>query len=115
MAMTYTWALKSLKKADVDNLSGVIIQTQWTCTGTDEDGNEGVFSGATPFKPDEVDPDNFTAYEDLTEEQVLGWIKGVVVGTYWDHVEGQIAKQINVKKINVEEVPDGKFPWEENA
>ena len=111
MSCTYVWALKSLKKADVSDLSGVIVQTHWTCTGTDEDGNEGVFSGATPFKPEEVDPDNFTAYENLTEAQVLGWIQDVVTGTYWDHVSGQIAKQIEAKKINIEEVADGQFPW----
>lgn len=115
MALTYTWALKSLKKADVDNLTGVIIQTQWTCTGTDEDGNEGVFSGATPFNPAEIDPDNYTAYEDLTEAQVMGWIEGVVVSSYKDHVDGQIMKQIEAKKAHIEEVSDGKFPWEENA
>lgn len=111
MSMTYAWALTSLKKADTEGLAGVIIQTHWTCTGTDEGGDEGIFSGATPFNPAEVDPDNFTAYEDLTEAQVLGWIEAVVTGTYWDHVEGQIAKQIQAKKTPIEEVADGQFPW----
>lgn len=111
MALTYTWALKSLKKADVDGLSGVIVQTHWTCTGTDKDGNEGVFNGATPFNPAEVDPENFTAYEDLTEEQVLNWVKGVVVGSYKEHVDAQIAKQIADKKAPAVEVSEGAFPW----
>lgn len=109
--LTYTWQLKSLKKADVGDLSGVIVQTHWTCTGTDADGDEGTFHGATPFDPAEVDPNNFTTYEDLTEAQVLGWIQGVVVGTYKDHVDGQIMKQINATKTPIEEVSDGAFPW----
>jgi hypothetical protein len=111
MATTYTWALKSIKKADALDLEGVIVQTTWTCTGTDEDGNEGVFNGATPFNPEEVDQVNFTAYEDLTEAQVLGWIQSVVVGAYKEHVDGQIAKQIAAKKTPVEEVNEGAFPW----
>lgn len=111
MALTYTWALKSLKKADVDSLSGVIVQTHWTCTGADNDGNEGVFNGATPFDPAQVDPENFTAYKDLTEEQVLNWIKGVVVGSYKEHVDAQIAKQIADKKAPAVEVSEGAFPW----
>jgi hypothetical protein len=111
MALTYVWALKSLKKSDVDNLTGVIVQTTWTCTGTDEDGFDGVFNGATPFDPAQVDPDNFTAYEDLTEAQVLGWIEGVVVGSYKEHVDAQIMKQINAKKVPVVEVDEGQFPW----
>lgn len=111
MSLTYAWALKSLKKADVNDLTGVIVQTHWTCTGTDEDGHEGVFHGATPFKPEEVDPDNFTAYEALTEAQVLGWIENIVVGSYKDHVDEQIVRQINEKKVTIEEVAEGQFPW----
>lgn len=114
MSYTYTWALKSLKKADVNDLSGVIVQTHWTCTGTDEDGDEGTFNGATPFDPAEVDPEGYTAYEDLTEAQVLGWIQGVVVGGYKDHVDQQIAKQIAAKKNPIEEVAEGQFPWSSN-
>lgn len=110
MTTTYSWALKSIKKTDAAGLEGIIVQTTWTCTGT-EDGVEGVFNGATPFKPEEVDAENFTAYEDLTEEQVLGWIQDVVVGEYWNHVSGQIAKQIAEKKNPVEEVGEGQFPW----
>lgn len=111
MALTYTWALKSLKKADFDNLAGVIVQTYWTCTGADEDGVEGTFQGATPFDPMAVDPENFTAYENLTEAQVLDWIKGVVVGGYKDHIDEQIMKQIAEKKAPVDEVSEGSFPW----
>jgi hypothetical protein len=111
MTLAYTWALKSLKKADTADLAGVIVQTQWTCTGTDEDGDSGVFNGATPFNPQEVDPLGFTAYEDLTEEQILGWIQAVVVGSYKEHIDAQIMKQIQLIKTPVEEVPEGQFPW----
>lgn len=111
MALTYTWALKSLKKADVDNLSGVIIQTHWDCTGTDEDGVSGTFNGATPFDPAQIDPENFTAYENLTEEQVLDWVKGVVVDSYKTHVDERIMHQIAEKKLAAQDVSEGQFPW----
>jgi hypothetical protein len=115
VSTTYTWALKTIRKTDQSDLQGVIVQTHWTCTGTDTAGNEGVFSGATPFNPQEIDPNNFTAYEDLTEAQVLGWIQAVVVGDYWAHVQAQIAKQIDAKKNPVEEVAEGSFPWSQPA
>lgn len=111
MAVTYAWALKSIKKADAGGLQGIIVQTTWTCTGTDEEGDEGVFNGATPFGLDDVSPDDFVAYEDLTEAQVLAWIQAVVVGAYKEHVDAQIAKQISAKKTPVEEVSEGAFPW----
>jgi hypothetical protein len=47
----------------------------------------------------------------LTEEQVLAWIQEVVVGSYKDHVDAQIMKQIQLIKTPVEEVPEGQFPW----
>jgi hypothetical protein len=111
VSTTYTWALKAIKKSDVGGLQGVVLQTYWTCTGTDEEANEGVFSGATPFSMADVSPDDFIPYEDLTEADVLGWIQDVVVGDYWDHVAQQIAKQIDAKKNPVEEVAEGEFPW----
>lgn len=111
MELTYTWALKGLKKATVGDLAGVVVQTYWTCTGTDADGVSGVFHGATPFDPAAADPASFTAFEDLTEEQVLSWIQGVVNGHYKDHVERVIAVQIAEKKLAVEEVPADGLPW----
>ncbi len=111
VSTSYTWALKSIKKSDVNGLQGVVLQTYWTCTGVDENGNDGVFSGATPFSMADVSPNDFIPYEDLTEADVLGWIQDVVVGDYWQHVEDQIAKQIDAKANPVEEVGEGSFPW----
>lgn len=109
MALTYTWKVKSLKKTSGDNLSDVIVGTQWELTGTDSDGNDGTFHGATPFELSKVDPGNFVAYEDLTEATVLDWIKAVVVGGYWDHVNQQINKQISNKKNPIVDV--NQLPW----
>jgi hypothetical protein len=117
MALTYTWAVTSLKKTtdvalDIDN---VVVQTTWTCTGTDEDGDSGTFNGATPFPLSSVDPATFIPYEDLTEADVLGWIQAVVVGSYQEHVDEQINKQIALQKDPVVDVPEGDFPWDPPA
>jgi hypothetical protein len=109
--MTYTWKLTGLKKRDTGTLEGVVYQTYWKKTGTDENGNTGEFSGATPFNPATVNPNDFTPYNELTEEIVLGWIQSVVVGSYEEHVNGQIAKQIYDKTHPSQEVNDGGFPW----
>ena len=111
MALTYTWSLTSLKKRTVGDLNDIVVQTYWQKKGVDADGHEGTFSGATPFDPSKVDPDNFTSFEELTESQVLDWIKSVVVGSYEQHVHEQIQKQIDDKKNPVTEVNTGAFPW----
>ena len=117
--MIYTWKIKSLKKQDDPSteLNDIIVQTYWECTGTDEDGHSGTFNGATPFQPDQIDPNNFTAYENLTEAQVLGWIQDVVNGNpgYKTHIDEQIQKQIDeVVKPKVEVTGEG-LPWAEPA
>jgi dTDP-4-dehydrorhamnose reductase len=117
MALTYTWKINGLKKQDNPSLqlNDIIIQTYWECIGTDEDGNSGTFNGATPFNPDQVDINNFTTYENLTENQVLDWIKNVVGSNtvYKAHIDEQIQKQINVITNSVVAVDAQALPWAE--
>lgn len=117
--MIYTWKIKSLKKQDDPSteLNDIIVQTYWECTGTDEEGHSGTFNGATPFEPDQIDPEEFTAYEDLTEAQVIGWIQDVVNGNpgYKTHIDEQIQKQIDAIVKPVVEVDANGLPWSEPA
>lgn len=117
MGFTYDWKITGLKKQNTNDLSDVIVGTYWTVEGTDEtDGLKGSFVGATPFKVSELDPNTFTTYENLTEEQVLGWIKNVVSGSntvvnYWAHIQEQIVKSIERQRYNVSNVMASKLPW----
>lgn len=113
MSLIYTWKLTGLKKTSGNDLQDVIVQTYWTVTGTDEEGNFGVFSGATPFDINSIDPQTYTQYQHLTQETVLTWIKDVVNGNsgYWDHIVQQINKQIKAKLNAVQEVSENDFPW----
>jgi hypothetical protein len=98
MSITYTWKITGLKVKNEESLTNVVYQTYWKKIGTDEDGNVGDFSGSTPFPASTVNPDNFTPFDELTEEQVLSWIQPIVVGSYEQHVNEQIQKQIDNKK-----------------
>lgn len=115
MTLTYTWKIRSLKKQDDPSaeLDDIIVQTYWECTGTDSANNSGTFHGATPFEPDQVDADNFTSYEDLTEAQVLGWVQAVVNGNpgYKAHIDEQIQKQIDAIVRPMVEVQSDALPW----
>lgn len=108
MTITYSWKVKGVKGKNVNGMENVIVQTYWEKTGTDENGNTGTFSGATPFHESDVSPETFIEFENLTEETVLNWIKSVVVGSYEEHVNKQIQKQID-EKINA--ISDVDMPW----
>ena len=108
MTITYTWKVTSVKVKDADSLKNAIVQTYWEKIGVDEAGNTGTFNGATPFTPDLEKADSFVPYEQLTEENVLDWIKSVVTGEYEQHVNRQIQKQIDQK---VNQVKEADMPW----
>lgn len=109
MTITYTWAVTSLKTRTEGSNENAVVQTYWTKTGTDELGNTGSFSGATPFTTTTMpEGSTFVPLADLTEAMVLGWIQAKVVGSYEEHVNAQIAKQID-EKIN--EIAETPLPW----
>ena len=83
MAFTYEWKVTSLKVRDQVNSEGAtlpnaVVQTFWEVTGTNEDGDSGMFSGATPFSAENVPEGSFKPFADLVEADVLGWIQNVV-------------------------------------
>ena len=102
MSMTYTWEVTGLKNTP----DGTVVQTYWKKTGTDSNGNVGSFAGATPFTNGDPTADDYIAFADLTEANVLGWIKAVVVDDYETHVNSQIQKQIDQLAIS-----DADMPW----
>jgi hypothetical protein len=107
MSITYTWAVTGMKVTRVGTETDYVVQTYWTKTGTDENGNTGTFSGATPLDPNPEQTD-FIPYDQLTQEIVLSWIQPVVTGSYEEHVNAQIAKQIADK---IDPVTEPTLPW----
>ena len=109
MAVSYTWEVTGIKTTTLNNTPNVVVQTYWKKIGKDENGNEGVFSGATPFSADSMPAGTtFVPFEKLKEADVLEWIKAVVVGSYEEHVNERILKQINDAS---NPVIDATLPW----
>lgn len=110
MTITYTWKITELHTQNSDNAQDVVVLTRWKKTGVDEKGNTGMFAGATPFKLPEVNSENFIPLNDLKEENVLEWIKSVVVGHYAIHVDKVIAE--GIAKNAIVKQP---LPWEPSS
>jgi hypothetical protein len=119
MALTYKYEVTGLKVRDEEvgneTNTNAVVQTYWKLTGTDEDGNEGTFSGATPFTSTTMpEGDTFVPFDELTEEMVIDWIADVVNGNagYKQHIDDQIMKQINEK---IRPVTEPTLPWKPAA
>lgn len=108
--ITYTWKVTGLKIKDIDTARPeAVVQTYWQKTGTDEAGNTGTFSGATPFTVDPADASGpFVPFAELTEADIIAWIQTVVVGGYQEHVDGKIQEQIQQK---IQPVTEAALPW----
>ena len=115
MGLTYEWKLIGLKKQDSENVNEAIVGTNWKITATDEDGNVGTFTGATPFSISTINTGSFVPYHELTEEIVLGWVKNHVSGSgptnYMEHINKQIQKEIVATKWVKVEVDEANLPW----
>jgi hypothetical protein len=115
MGLTYDWKLIGLKKQDSDNVNEAIVGTNWKITATDEDGNVGTFTGATPFSISTINTGSFVPYSELTETMVLGWVKNLVSGSsaynYMPHIMQQIQKEIDKKKWSRLDVNENDLPW----
>ena len=70
-----------------------IVVCHWRATVTDGDYTASSY-GTCGFTPDPESPD-FVAFEDLTEEIVLGWVQNALDT---DAMEANLASQIEAQK-----------------
>ncbi len=112
MAITYTWKIREMKIVDQTNSEGkvlkdAVVQTLWQKIGKDDEGNEGIFMGATPLTAVNVPEADFKELSTLTEEQVLGWIKAIVEpdAPYVAHINEVIEEAIEKDKVKITPLP----------
>jgi hypothetical protein len=113
MAVSYSWEISQLtKKPTLSDLDNVVVHCRWELIGTESTtGTIGKFAGATPLELDPENTGSFVAFEDLTKEIVVGWLEGIVVEAYWDHVTDSIQQQIDAIDDPLEELNSGDLPW----
>lgn len=89
------WKIEDLRSALPD---GVVLTAHWRVSKTEGNAHGSVYGTISfPAKPPS-DPD-FTPYENLTEAQVIQWVKDEMganqVSAYEAAVQGQIDAQVN--------------------
>ena len=100
--MTISWIIERLLvKPTEGSYTDVVITADWRCNGTETTGTgddektySGTCYGSASFAPPSG---SFTPYEDLTQDQVLGWCyaNGVDQAAIEANVTAQIEAQIN--------------------
>jgi len=108
MSLTLTWSITGLKTKTEQDFQDVVVQTYWKVTGVDENGVSGSFTGAVPLKSSVITPEEFVQFENLTEQQVIEWVKSSISPSAIDHITLQIQKNID---STISPIVDKKLPW----
>jgi len=92
MANTYTWIVNNMVSyPQAEGLTDVVFQVNWACNGTDGTYTDAIV-GSTNVKLDPAAP--YTPYADLTEDQVVGWVKASLGAAQVTATQNDVAQQI---------------------
>jgi hypothetical protein len=109
MAITNTWSVSQLDAyPEYEGNADVVFVVHWVLNGTDGEHTGGVYGSAgLTLDPEAI----YVPYADLTEAQVIGWVKEALgeeaVTGYEANVAQQIADQINPPVVTPQ------LPWSE--
>lgn len=91
--MAATWKIVNLDRlTSLGDKSDVVNNVHWEVTDEDLDGNQGRVYGSESISTDDLS--SFTAYAELTEAQVIGWVKGSLGEDRVAELETLVADQI---------------------
>ena len=109
MAITNTWSVAQMDAyPEYEGSTDVVFTVHWRLDGTEGEHAGSVYgSSGVMF----TEGSTFTPYADLTEAQVIGWVKDALgeeqVASYEAIVAQQIANQINPPVVTPQ------LPWSE--
>ncbi len=109
--MAITWDIKQIKTNDSGGVTYVLYfawDEEVTGEGLNSRSYHGYYDGFVEYNPN-GSTEGYTNFNDLTKEQVIGWVKETLGGEKVDTIESAIATQIEDRKQIQEPVT---FPWD---
>lgn len=106
---TYTWkVIKMAVLPFVEGSADVVVSAQWSITGVDESFGYSI-SDWSQFTLDQGK--GFTPYNQLTEQQVLDWIKQQMGDDKITVLESKIQNRIDAQRNPITEPTSQPLPW----
>jgi hypothetical protein len=106
MATTYTWTIDQMYTLDTPE-PGFVVNVLWMLTGVDGQYTASI-GGNSQFT---VQEGTFTPYDELTQEQVIGWVQNSLgadgIANFEANVQGQINSMIT-PPVSPQNTP---LPW----
>lgn len=108
MSLHLKWKITNIKTKNDNNLENIVSEINWDVVAVDETGVEGTYNGFTQFDTTKVNIEQFTNFENLSEEQVVGWITSNISEHLMIFISEFIQKEINDKKTPA---TNKQLPW----
>lgn len=109
----YTWTVESLYTKDIEGEKNYVVDATFTVSGEEEvDGktySSELNNNAIKFEISEKE--DFIAYDDLTNDTVVGWIKELLGAESVDYFEAAVGGMIDSKITPVVEPSKPALPW----
>lgn len=98
--VSYEWGLGPLDvRLSEDGLTNVVYGVHWSLSAIDGDYTASSYGSVGVPPPETAD---FTPYDQLTKEQVEGWVVAALGQEQVDVMKANLAKQIDLQKNPVE-------------
>jgi hypothetical protein len=109
MANTYTTTINTMYTVSVPT-PDYVVNVLFTVTGVDPTGVYTASIGGNVQFANTADQPSFIPYDELTEEEVMGWINAATdnLFNYYANIDGQINAMINPPIVPV----ITPLPWE---
>lgn len=109
MATTYTWSVDQIRTLDAsEDKQNFVVSVSYSIKGVDGEYTSEIQNTAFFEVGEETE---FVPYADLTEEMVLGWIKGQLGESAVENYEYCINDQIQNKKTPPVTPQQQPLPW----
>ena len=107
---TFTWTINSLITLPQEGgETDVVVDAVYTLTGVDGDTTAD-FSAHQQFT---YTGGAFTPFDQLTEQQVIGWVQDALGPVGVSNVEATVQSQIDAKKNPAPQPQNSPLPWAE--
>ena len=114
MTITYKWEVSNLQRVSAPE-PDTIREVRAYLYGEDDDNGYSqteIFT-VTLELPESYESGSFTNFDDLTKDQVLGWVKSVLATEGQDRLKGLVSKKIEDynKKASTPTAVEKHLPW----
>lgn len=108
MAVTTTWTVNDMRRNVSD---GGVFLVYWSCTAVNDSGTETASAGGKYTCTPDASASDFVAYDNLTEDTVLGWVKADLPdGETAAELETRLTGKVNAQITRNADTAEG-VPW----